>query len=96
MTIWLITWMPVPDAAEYEGFCFINDEFMKLSALTPEQLDRAVEFIEGVHYLAFDDMTVMNIIYEEAEGYFHGQKDVESVVDVIQNRVGMYLQEQME
>lgn len=83
----------VQDAAEYEGFCFINNEFMNLPAMTPEQLDRTVDFIKGVHHFSFDDMTVMNIIYEEAEGYFRGQKDVESVVDVIQNRVGLYLQE---
>lgn len=85
----------VQDAAEYEGFCFINNEFMNLPALTPEQLERAVDFIEGVHHFSFDDVTIMNIICEEAEGYFQGQKDVESVVDVIQNRVGLYLQEQM-
>ena len=82
-------------AAEYEGFCFINNEFMSLPALSKEQLDRAVDFIEGVHHFAFDDVTVMNIIYEEIESYFQGQKDVESTVDVIQNRVGLYLQEQM-
>lgn len=64
----------VQDAAEYEGFCFINNEFMNLPALILEQLDRAVEFIEGVHHFASDDMMVMNIIYEEAESYFHGQK----------------------
>lgn len=68
---------------------------MNLSALTPEQLDMAVDFIEGVHHFSFDDVTIMNIICEEAEGYFQGQKDVESVVNVIQNRVGLYLQEQM-
>ena len=83
------------DAAKFEGFCFINDEYRKLPALTEEQLDSAVAFIEGVHHFSFDDTTVMNIIYEEAESYFRGQKDVESVVDVIQNRVGLYLQEQM-
>lgn len=85
----------VQKAAEYDGFCFINNEHINLSALTPEQLDMAVDFIEGVHHFVFDDVTVMNIIYEEAEGYFQGQKDVEKVVDVIQNRVGLYLQEQM-
>lgn len=47
----------------------------------------------GAHHFAFDDMTVMNIIYEETEGYFQDRKDVESVADVIQNRVGLYLQE---
>ena len=83
----------VEKAAEYEGFCFINDEYMNLPALTQEQLDRTVEFIQGVHHFTFDDVTVMNIIYEEAEDYFQGQKDVESVVDMIQNRVGLYLQE---
>lgn len=83
----------VQDAAEFEGYCFINDEYRKLPALTSEQLGRTVDFIEGVHHLAFDDMTVMNIIYEEAESYFRGHKDVESVVDVIQNRVGLYLRE---
>ena len=85
----------VQDAAEYEGFCFINNQFMDLPALVPDQLDSAVSFIEGVHHFAFDDVTVMNIIYEEAEGYFQRQKDVERVMDVIQNRVGLYLQEQM-
>ncbi len=44
----------VQDAAVYEGFCFINNEFMDLPALTPEQLDRAVGFIEGVHHFTFD------------------------------------------
>ena len=53
------------------------------------------DFNEGIHNFAFDDMTVMNIVYEEAEGYFRGQKNMESVVSVIQNRVGLYLQEQM-
>ena len=86
----------VQKAAEYEGFCFINNEHTSLPALTPKQLDMAVEFIEGVHHLAFDDVTVMNIIYEEAESYFQGQKDVGKVMEVIQNRVGLYLQEQAE
>ena len=82
------------NAAEYEGFCFINNEHTSLPALTQEQLDTAVEFIEGVNHVAFDDVTVMNIIYEEAESYFQGQKDVGKVAEVIQNRVSLYLQEQ--
>ncbi len=51
--------------------------------------------IEGVYHFTFDDVTVMDIIHKEAEGCFLGQKDVESVADVIQNRVGLYLREQM-
>lgn len=83
------------DALEYEPICFVNDETIYTPALTSEQLDMAVEFIEGVHHRKFNDTIIMNIIYEEAEGYFKGQKDVEKVTEVIQNRVGLYLQEQL-
>ena len=84
------------DALEYEPICFVNDEKVYPPALTAEQLDMAVEFIEGVHHQKFNDTVIMNIIYEEADSYFNKQKDVEKVVDVIQNRVRLYLQEQMD
>ena len=42
-----------------------------------------------------DDDVVMAIISEEAEAFFQGQKDVESVTEVIQKRVRLYLQEQL-
>lgn len=38
---------------------------------------------------------ILNIITEEAEGYFVGQKDLEQTTEIIQNRVQLYLQEQM-
>ena len=83
------------DALEYEPICFINDEKIYTPALTSEQLDMAVEFIEGVHHQKFNDTVIMNIIYEEVDAYFKGQKDVEKVIEVIQNRVRLYLQEQL-
>ena len=36
---------------------------------------------------------IRNIIQEEVWGYFNGQKDVNDVADVIQNRVSIYLNE---
>ena len=38
---------------------------------------------------------ILNIITEEAEGYFVGQKALEQTTEIIQNRVQLYLQEQM-
>jgi hypothetical protein len=35
----------------------------------------------------------MNIIFEEAESFFNGNKTVEDVAKVIQNRVQLYLNE---
>ena len=37
--------------------------------------------------------SVLEVILEEAEDYFNGMKDREAVVDVIENRVGLYLKE---
>ena len=82
-------------AAGYEGLCWVNDEKLHPPALTSEQLDMAVEFIEGVHHQKFNDKIIMNIIYEEADSYFKGQKNVEKVMEVIQNRVRLYLQERL-
>ena len=36
---------------------------------------------------------VLNIILEEAAGYFEGHKSVEDVASVVQNRVQLYLNE---
>ena len=80
-------------AATLEGYCFINDEFMLIPPMTPEQIDRAVDFIKGLHNMAFEDEVIMNIIYEEAESFFRGQKTAEDVADLIQNRVQLYLDE---
>ena len=80
-------------AATQEGYCFINGEFMPVPPMTQEQIDRAVDFIESLHNMAFEDEVIMNIIYEEAEGFFHGQKTAEDVVGLIQNRVQLYLDE---
>ena len=82
-------------AATQEGYCFINGEFMPVPAMTQEQIDRAVNFLEGLHNMAFEDDVIMNIIYEEAESFFRGQKTAEDVAGMIQNRVQLYLDEGM-
>ena len=63
--------------------------------MTQEQIDKAVHFIEGLHNPAFEDEVIMNIIYEEAESFFQGQKSAEDVAGLIQNRVQLCLHERM-
>lgn len=82
-------------AATQDGYCFINDVFVSVPPMTQEQIDRAVSFIEGLHNLAFEDEVIMNIIYEEAESFFQGEKSAEDVAGLIQNRVQLYLNERM-
>lgn len=80
-------------AAVQEGYCFINDEYVALPPMTGEQIDQAVGFIRGLHHAAFEDEVIMNIIREEAESFFAGQKTAADVTELIQNRVQLYLDE---
>lgn len=80
-------------AATQEGYCFINDEYFPVPPMTQEQIDRAIEFIEGLHNPAFEDEVIMGILYEEAESFFQGQKTAEAVAELVQNRVQLYLSE---
>ena len=68
---------------------------MPVPPMTQEQIDRAVNFIKGLHNMAFEDKVIMNIIYEEAESFFRGQKTAEDAAGMIQNRVQLYLDEGM-
>ena len=80
-------------AATQEGYCFINGEFFPVPPMTQAQIDMAVDFIKGLHNMAFEDEVIMNIIYEEAESFFQGQKTAEDVAGLIQNRAQLYLDE---
>ena len=82
-------------AATQEGYCFINGEFIPVPPMTQEQIDRAQDFIKGLHNIAFEDEVIMNIIYEEAESLFRRQKSAEDVAGLIQDRVQLYLDERM-
>lgn len=63
-------------------------------AATREEVDRILALIDGMEPLAAQcDTEIENIIVEEAESYFQGHKSVEDVMEVIQGRVQMYVNE---
>lgn len=62
--------------------------------MTGEQIDKVVGFIQGLHYAAFENEAIINIIREEAESFFAGQKTAEDAASLIQNRVQLYLSEE--
>ncbi|MCM1192509.1 MAG: extracellular solute-binding protein [Butyrivibrio sp.] len=72
---------------------WINGEAVPYAPLTQEQLDDLIAFIESVHNPYYYNEEVMNIITEEIEGYFSGQKPAADVADVIQRRVQNYVDE---
>ncbi len=63
--------------------------------MTSEQILRFNALIDGAKATNLDyDPIISSIIMEEVAPYFTGQKSIEEVVDIIQSRVGIYVNEQ--
>ncbi len=56
-------------------------------------LEEYVELLEKAVPMAFDSEEVFNLVMEDADSYFHSDKDLDTVVDAIQKRVQIYLDE---
>ncbi|MDE5589483.1 MAG: extracellular solute-binding protein, partial [Acetatifactor sp.] len=78
---------------EEEMSIWMNGESVPYGPLTQEQLDGLIAFIESVHNPYYFNEEVMNIIEEEIDGFFTGQKPAKAVADVIQSRVQNYVDE---
>jgi ABC-type glycerol-3-phosphate transport system substrate-binding protein len=63
-------------------------------AMTQEQYDRFMTFINGIDKVWSEDQTLANIVAEELAPFFAGQKDAESAVKIIQSRAEIYVNEQ--
>lgn len=58
-------------------------------------VDAVIQLIERAETQYGYNTPIQNIINEEAQSYFSGQKDFQTVAEIIQRRVGIYLSEQM-
>lgn len=65
----------------------------EIYAATPEQIQEVRDLIDSAVASTNNDTTILNIITEEAQGYFEGQKSAEDVAKVIQSRVQTYVSE---
>jgi ABC-type glycerol-3-phosphate transport system substrate-binding protein len=60
---------------------------------TFDEINLFLEMLERATEIRVADIQVDSIIKEEAGAYFSGQKSVEEVVAIIENRVGIYVKE---
>lgn len=60
---------------------------------TEEDAAEQLEIMETVHFLPLHTQAVLNIIYDEAKDYFDGLKPAELIIENINNRVQLYLNE---
>lgn len=78
---------------ESEYTWWINDEEMILEPLTMEQLDMIKSHIASVTKRTYYNDYVLNIINEEMEAFYQGQKSASDVASVIQSRAKIYVNE---
>ena len=77
----------------YDQSTYIGDTEYTLEPLTQEQVDDFKAMIDGASVAGNYDSDIMDIINEEAEAYFSGDKTADDVAALIQNRVSIYLGE---
>lgn len=84
---------PFLDKFQYRDFDFEMD----LYAVTQEDADKIAELTANAIRISgyYEGDAVNKIIAEEAGAYFDGQKSVDEVTEIIQNRVRIYIQENM-
>lgn len=78
---------------EYDETFYMNGEEIVLPPLTQEQVDKIVNFIYSVDKPVYYNEDVTNIINEEMEAFYSGQKTARDVAGIIQNRVQLFVDE---
>ena len=72
------------------GFYGPTSEFPPLKE---EDYDRLVDFIDRIDKIGIYDQELLDIIQESCDPYFAGDKDLDETVELIQNRMKLYVNE---
>lgn len=72
---------------------WINDENVTLEPLTSGQIQEITDYVSSVNSRIFYNDDINNIITEELEGFYQGQKSAEDVAGIIQSRAQLFVNE---
>ncbi len=82
------------EKVEYDDYIYINGEEILLEPATDEEVQKWVDFIYSVDKKAtYNYEQAMEIISEDAAGYFSGQKSLDDVAGIIQSRMNIFISE---
>lgn len=87
-----VNWEGVEEPEQHGGYYDMDIERPFYEA-SQEDIDAVNSIIENAEPEPFRDETVINIINEEKESYYSGDKTAEEVADIIENRLGIYVAE---
>lgn len=78
---------------EYHDTYWTNSAEIELNPLTQAEVDEFMDYIGKLNKVSRIDEDISNIVNEEAESYYSGQKSAEEAAKVIQSRVKIYVDE---
>ena len=78
---------------EYDDYVYVGGVEIEVVPLTEEETGELLEYIMSLDTVCTYNEELNNIITEETESYFAGQKTVDEVVDIIQSRAKIYVSE---
>ena len=88
-------YMQGPDGEKVEKEKYIVNGGAKVYAASQEDIQQLREWIESpVFVYGLDSNSVYQIIDEEVYGYLEGTTDLDGAIELIENRVKLYLEEQ--
>jgi len=70
-----------------------DDTEIEIGALTEEEAQTIRDIVYGATSEASYDQDLLNIISEEAEYYFNGEKSAQEIAGIIQSRAQLYIDE---
>ena len=80
---------------EYDDYVYVAGVEVEVVPLTEEETGKILEYIMSLDTVCTYNEELNNIITEETESYFSGQKTVDEVVDIIQSRAKIYVNENL-
>ena len=78
---------------EYDDTYYMNGEVIVIEPLTQEQVDKLVNYIYTIDNAYYYNTDIVNIIQEEIDAFFTGQKEAAEVANIIQRRAQVYVDE---
>ena len=81
------------EKVEYDDYYYMGGEEIILEPFTQEEVDEICEFIYSVKKVNKFDNNIRNIINEEAQSFFEGQKSAQEVAQIIQSRAQIFVDE---
>ncbi len=77
----------------YDRTYWIGDEQIILDPLSDEEAASLLAYIESVTVSQYYDESLLNIIQEETEAFFKGDKSAAEAAEIIQSRAQVYINE---